>query len=162
MQGIGGRNTTISGSANNPAVIDRRFLQFGRISYVVHIPLPNEQQRRRTFEIYMARQPFEGISFDTLVKRTDGFNNRAIEELCYQAAQASLRRASIQIKRSGESDYRAAQRVDPSTRDKFKINEADMNAAYEIVRSQTDVDDLVRLDREIGKFCRKYNTKIGF
>jgi len=162
MQGIGGKNTNLSGSTNNPPIIDPRFLQFGRIGYIVHISLPNDGQRKRTFEIYMANQPSEGINMDVLVQRTQGFNNRAIEEICYQAAQSSLRRAALKTRKSGEPLYEAARRVDPASRKDFKINEADMTAAFDIVRGQTDVKRLVQLDRDIGEFCRTYNKRIGF
>ncbi len=164
LQGIGGGNTLLNGSTNNPFVIDPRFLEFGRVGYIIHVPLPDEIGRLRTFEIHTRQRPIKRkMDFQDLAKKTEGFSNRAIEEVCNKAGESALRRAARSIKKPGETEFDAAKRVTLDIAEDFPIREEDFERGLTIVRRHIRTDQVRALDRDIGNFCEDYNSRtIGF
>jgi len=156
--------TKLSGSTNNPEIIDSRFLEFGRIGYVLHIPLPGEQDRYGAFKVHTKGRPVEsGLKFDSYVQGTDGFTYRDIAEVCNATARNAMRRAAESIAKPGEDPIQALGRLDEGVLADFPITEGDFGAALGYVGAHIRPDYNRQLDKRIGQFCEGYHGgQMGF
>ncbi|MEF8827330.1 MAG: AAA family ATPase, partial [Halapricum sp.] len=58
----------------------------------VHVPVPDEEGRRKIFEVHTRDKPLaEDVDVDDLAARTDGYVGADIEALCREAAMAASR-----------------------------------------------------------------------
>ena len=163
LQGVSSNNMLLSGSTNNPFVIDERFLEFGRVGYILHMPLPNEQSRIKTFEIHTRDKPIAtDVNFNKLGQPTEGFTNRVITEVCNRAAEFALKRAAAGIQKIGESVFQTTKRVTPEVASDYPISQEDFQSALKVVKKHIKLDNIKELDRKIQKFCSDYNEGIGF
>jgi SpoVK/Ycf46/Vps4 family AAA+-type ATPase len=162
LQGVGSGNFLLSGSTNNPFVMDSRFLEFGRIGYVLHVPLPDEKNRKETFLVHTKGKHIVDIDFSSLAAVTAGFSNRHIEEICRGAGDSAVKRAGASIMRPGESLFEAAKRVTPDVARDFPINSDDFAVGLEMVRKYIRIKEIRDLDSRIGEFCKSYSHEIGF
>ncbi len=162
LQGVGSGNFLLSGSTNNPFVMDPRFLEFGRIGYVLHVPLPGEKERRETFLVHTKGRHVGNVDFSSLAAVTAGFSNRHIEEVCRGAGDSAVKRAGASIRRPGESLFDAAKRVTPDVARDFPIGSDDFAAGLEMVKKYVRIEEIRELDSRIGKFCKSYSREIGF
>ncbi len=92
MQGIRQKGLLVFASTNYPEKIDTRLLEPGRLSKVVHVPLPKEDDRYGVLMVYLKHLPFESedkrISITrTMAKRTKGWSHRYLWELIQEAAR---------------------------------------------------------------------------
>ncbi len=153
LQGVGTGKTLLSGSTNNPALIDPRFLQFGRIGYIFHIPLPDAEKRRKTFEFYMHGVRVTGVKYQHLADQTEGFTNRDIEEICSKAGRFALERAARAIQEGEATTYDAAKKLTLESTEGFPIIHEDVERAYTEVKKFVRVAELKKLDALIRTFC---------
>ncbi|MEK7390069.1 MAG: hypothetical protein AAB036_10265, partial [Elusimicrobiota bacterium] len=66
----------------------------GRFDEVVEIPLPDEESRRKIFEVHLRKKPLApGISAADLASRTADFSGAEIQAVCAKAALRAVRRA---------------------------------------------------------------------
>ena len=152
----------ISGATNDPTIIDRRFLEFGRIGYVIHIPLPGDDARYQTFEVHTRNRPTRDLKFDEIIRRTDGYTNRDIAEMCNSAARYALRRAAESVRQDGDDIFAAIKNVDTGVMEDHPITMKDFERAFGYVSTQVDTNYNRTLDRRIGEFCSGYKRTIGF
>lgn len=161
LQGVGSGNFLLSGSTNNPFVMDPRFLEFGRIGYVIHVPLPDEKNRKETFLVHTRGRHMASIDFSSLAAQTEGLSNRHIEEICRGAGESAVKRAGASIRKAGESLFEATKRVTPDVAKDFPINPDDFAVGLEIVRKYVRIKEIKDLDANIAKFCKSYSREIA-
>jgi katanin p60 ATPase-containing subunit A1 len=81
------------GATNVPWLLDTAILS--RFQQRIYVPLPDEPARRAILEIHLGRRGHRSqLSMDELVRRTQGFAGREIEQLCQAAVARMTRRAN--------------------------------------------------------------------
>src|SRR5437764_1657379 len=75
------------GATNVPWQLDPAVLRPGRFDDKVYIPLPDLPARRKLLDLYMKNRPLaQGIDFDDLAVRLDGFSGADIKYICDRSA----------------------------------------------------------------------------
>lgn len=161
LQGVKrGGKIFLNGSTNNPMIIDQRFLEFGRVGYIVHVPLPNEDARLRTFEIHTREKPIRNVDLSAMATKTRGYTPRMIEEVCIRAGEQAFRRAAGSIKHQGENEFEAARRVTSEMIEDFPITQEDFNTANATIQKNVRPHKIIELDRKIRDFCGHHNSQL--
>jgi SpoVK/Ycf46/Vps4 family AAA+-type ATPase len=121
------------GATNLPWALDNAILS--RFQKRIFVPLPDPEARRAILEIHIPKRGHKlELSLDDLVRRTDGYAGREIEQLCQTAithmtqranpglmdvvdqGQAALRDYEIKVAPLDEEDFRVAfSQIHPST-----------------------------------------------
>ncbi len=93
MDGLESLNdVVIIAATNRPDIVDPALLRQGRFDRVILTPVPDEEGRRRVFEIYLKKMPLaDGVKADLLAKKTEGYVGADIEGVCREAAMIALR-----------------------------------------------------------------------
>jgi transitional endoplasmic reticulum ATPase len=138
IDGFSGQNPNVLliGATNRPSDVDYAVLRPGRFSEHIYIPLPNQNSRKKMFQLFLAKAPIENnLNFTQLAIETDQYSGADIAEVCDKAKEKPL------------LDY-------IKTNKKTLVTELDILAAIKKVpRSVTDEDI---------KYFTKYNeTKIS-
>jgi AAA+ superfamily predicted ATPase len=82
------------GATNTPWAIDPAVLRPGRFDELIYIGLPDEPARTKMFQIYTKGRPLvDGINFDELGARSEGYSGADIRDICDSAAELVLERA---------------------------------------------------------------------
>jgi len=129
-------------ATNVPWLLDTAILS--RFQQRIYVPLPDPVARKAILEIHLMRRGHRSeISVEELVRRTDGFAGREIEQLCQTAINQMTRRANpdlLNIVDQGHAAISAYQlQVTP-------LSEADFKAAFEQIRPVANAAMLRRYD----------------
>lgn len=84
----------IMGATNRIEALDSAVLRPGRFDYVLEIPLPNEADRVKIFEVHLKGKPLIEVDSILLATKTEGFSGAKIAEVCREAAWHALREAN--------------------------------------------------------------------
>ena len=92
MQGIREKGLYLLASTNHPEKIDERLLEPGRLSKIIHVPLPTLEDRKGVLRAHLTNRPFESKSqkeeiINKMAETTDGWTQRFLWELCGEAAR---------------------------------------------------------------------------
>jgi transitional endoplasmic reticulum ATPase len=94
------KHVCVIAATNRKDLVDPALIRPGRFDYVVEVPLPDTEARRRIFEIHLKGKPLaqDGVDVAALAAKelTDGFSGAHIEEVCRRAAMAALREVSFE------------------------------------------------------------------
>lgn len=98
MQGIGsfsnGNILLVIAATNKPWLIDSAFLRPGRFDELIYIPLPDEEARRKMFELKFAEMPMaDNIDYDCIVNISEGFNGADITEFVERVKQIAINKS---------------------------------------------------------------------
>jgi len=78
--------------SNRPDLIDSALLRPGRLDRHVHVPVPDEEARRKIFEVHTGEKPLaDDVDLDKLARRTEGYVGADIEAVCREASMAASR-----------------------------------------------------------------------
>lgn len=128
-------------ATNTPWDIDGAMIS--RFEKMIHIPLPDEEARRRILELNLKGHALE-TSLDGLVGRTAGYSGRDLARLCREAVTHMIEDANAQLTATvdGGAEALAAYevRVRPLNRDDFRI-------ALERVLPTTSAEEAARYTR---------------
>ncbi|HLC52335.1 MAG TPA: CDC48 family AAA ATPase [Candidatus Nanoarchaeia archaeon] len=93
MDGLESLNdVVIIAATNRPDIIDPALLRQGRFDRVILVQVPDEDGRKRIFEIYVKKMPIaRDVNIDDLAERTEGYVGADIEGVCREAAMIVLR-----------------------------------------------------------------------
>ncbi|MBI4151701.1 CDC48 family AAA ATPase [Candidatus Woesearchaeota archaeon] len=93
MDGLESLNdVVIIAATNRPDIVDPALLRQGRFDRIILTPVPDEEGRRRIFEIYLKKMPLAGdVNVEELAGITEGYVGADIEGLCREAAMIALR-----------------------------------------------------------------------
>jgi len=79
-------------ATNRPDIIDPAVLRPGRLDRHVYIPAPDEEARRKIFDVHTRNMPLkDNVDLDELAQRTENFVGSDIESVCREAAMNALR-----------------------------------------------------------------------
>ena len=104
MQGIRQMGLRVIASTNYPDKIDPRLLEPGRLSKVVHVPLPQEADRYGVLMTYMKRLPIRSDEQEAIARemaeRTEGWSHRYLWELTVDAGRLCVEQEQDDLQRS--------------------------------------------------------------
>jgi len=87
-------------ATNRPDVLDPALLRPGRFDRRVVVPLPDVNERKEIFEIYVRDKPVtDEVDLDVLARRTVGFSGADIENVANEAALLAGRKDKTEIGR---------------------------------------------------------------
>jgi transitional endoplasmic reticulum ATPase len=79
-------------TTNRPDLIDPALLRPGRLDRHVHVPVPDEEARRKVFDVHTRDKPLaDDVDLADLAARTDGYVGADIEAVCREASMAASR-----------------------------------------------------------------------
>ncbi|QSG05893.1 CDC48 family AAA ATPase [Halapricum desulfuricans] len=85
-------DVVVVATTNRPDLIDPALMRPGRLDRHVHVPVPDEEGRRKIFEVHTQDKPLaEDVDLDELAAETDGYVGADIEALCREASMAASR-----------------------------------------------------------------------
>ena len=147
MQGIRQKGLYTLASTNYPEELDRRLLEPGRLSKIVHVRPPDKVERKGVLLTYLRKQPFattkqcEEVA-EWCADNTEGWTQRFLWEMTVEGARNCMMR-SLQ-----------GSEVTPAL--------ADYKAAYETILRTRNFEEVREWDERIGKFVSSHRRRIGF
>ncbi|MDO8872865.1 MAG: CDC48 family AAA ATPase [Methanoregula sp.] len=106
------RNVTILAATNRPDMLDDALLRPGRLERHIYVPAPDEESRKKIFEVYLGGGTgsilSRDVDIDALVKQTDGYVGADIESLVREAKMAAMREFIIMMGNCGEQERKDA------------------------------------------------------
>lgn len=80
-------------TANDITKLPPELMRKGRFDEIFYVPLPNEKERRKIFEIHLnkrRRQDVPSINIDKLVSKTEGYSGADIEGVVSESVEAAF------------------------------------------------------------------------
>ena len=85
-------DVVVIATTNRPDLIDTALLRPGRLDRHVHVPVPEEEGRKKIFEVHTRNKPLaEDVDLDDLAAKTEGYVGADIEAVCREASMAASR-----------------------------------------------------------------------
>jgi transitional endoplasmic reticulum ATPase len=85
-------DVVVIATTNRPDLIDTALLRPGRLDRHVHVPVPDEEARRKIFQVHTEDKPLaDDIDLDRLARKTEGYVGADIEAVCREASMAASR-----------------------------------------------------------------------
>ncbi|MFP9192872.1 CDC48 family AAA ATPase [Natronosalvus vescus] len=85
-------DVVVIATTNRPDLIDTALLRPGRLDRHVHVPVPDEDGRKKIFEVHTRNKPLaEAIDLEWLASETAGYVGADIEAVCREASMAASR-----------------------------------------------------------------------
>ncbi len=112
----------VLGATNAPWHLDSAFRRPGRFDRILFVPPPDAPARAAILRLQCAGKPQEGIDFDAVAKRTDGFSGADLKGLVDQAIEGKLKeamRAGVPTPMRTKDLLAAAGAQRPTTREWF-------------------------------------------
>ncbi len=106
------KNVTILAATNRPDMLDEALLRPGRLERHIYVPAPDEESRRKIFEVYLGGETgnilAKDVDIEALVKETEGYVGADIEALVREAKMAAMRDFIIMMGTSNEHERKDA------------------------------------------------------
>ncbi len=106
------RNVTILAATNRPDMLDDALLRPGRLERHIYVPAPDEESRKKIFEVYLSGETekvlTKDVDIELLVKKTEGFVGADIEALVREAKMATMRDFIVQMGTRSEQERKDA------------------------------------------------------
>lgn len=106
------KNVTILAATNRPDMLDEALLRPGRLERHIYVPAPDEESRKKIFEVYLGGETgnilAKDVDVDALVKKTGGYVGADIEALVREAKMAAMRDFIVQMGGSSELERKDA------------------------------------------------------
>ncbi|WP_058366915.1 CDC48 family AAA ATPase, partial [Haloparvum sedimenti] len=99
-------DVVVIATTNRPDLIDSALLRPGRLDRHVHVPVPDEDARRKILDVHTRHKPLaDDVDLDEIARRTENFVGADIEALAREAAMAASREfiGSVSPEDVGES-----------------------------------------------------------
>jgi transitional endoplasmic reticulum ATPase len=139
------KNVTVLAATNRPDMLDEALLRPGRLERHIYVPAPDEESRRKIFEVYLGGNTgnilAKDIETDRLVRQTEGYVGADIEALVREAKMAAMRDFIIQMGSANEEERRDAIK-------NVMLTRAHFDAAILNVKGSLDRDALERSERQ--------------
>ncbi|MFO7834021.1 MAG: AAA family ATPase, partial [Halohasta sp.] len=85
-------DVVVIATSNRPDLIDSALLRPGRLDRHVHVPVPDEEARRKISEVHTDAKPLaDDVDLDSLARKTEGYVGADIEAVCREASMAASR-----------------------------------------------------------------------
>ncbi|MFA4861937.1 CDC48 family AAA ATPase [Methanoregula sp.] len=139
------KDVTILAATNRPDMLDDALLRPGRLERHIYVPAPDEESRKKIFEVYLGGDTghilAKDVEIDALVKQTEGYVGADIEALVRDAKMAAMREFIIQMGSRSEQERTDAIKNVMLTRAHFDI-------ALTRVRGSLDRDAIEASERQ--------------
>ena len=133
---------TVIAATNRPDMIDPAIMRPGRIDRNVEVEIPDEEGRRKIFEVHTRDMPLaEDVDLEELADQTDGYVGSDIESVCREAGMNALRadRGAEEVKMEDFED--AVDEVRPTaTEDNLQRYEQMMKRMEDIEKTEETPD----------------------
>ena len=102
-------------ATNRPDMVDPALLRAGRFDKLVYIPPPDEEGRKKIFQVHTKNMPLaDDVDLDELARKTEGYVGADIESVCREAAMVAVRK-DMEAERITMQDFlEAIERISPS------------------------------------------------
>ena len=141
-------DVVVIATTNRPDLIDSALLRPGRLDRHVHVPVPDEDGRRKILEVHTRDKPLaDDVDLDDLAARTEGYVGADIEALTREASMAASREfinsvdpedipdtvgnVRVQMKHFEEALEQVRASVDEETREQYEEIEERFDVAEE-------------------------------
>jgi transitional endoplasmic reticulum ATPase len=95
-------------ATNRPDLVDPAVLRPGRLDCLIYVPEPDNEARKKIFEIYTKNMPLaEDVDLSHLSDITKNYSGADIEGLCREAALNALRK-NVEAKKVTMADFQEA------------------------------------------------------
>jgi transitional endoplasmic reticulum ATPase len=85
-------DVVVVATTNRPDLIDSALLRPGRLDRHVHVPVPDEEARRKIFAVHTRDKPLaDDVDLDKLARKTEGYVGADVEAVTREAAMAASR-----------------------------------------------------------------------
>ncbi|RKD94926.1 CDC48 family AAA ATPase [Halopiger aswanensis] len=85
-------DVVVIATTNRPDLIDQALLRPGRLDRHVHVPVPDEDARKKIFEVHTRDKPLaDSVDLEWLAAETEGYVGADIEAVCREASMAASR-----------------------------------------------------------------------
>ena len=139
------KNVTILAATNRPDMLDEALLRPGRLERHIYVPAPDEESRRKIFEVFLGGDTgnilSKDIDIEALVKKTQGYVGADIEALVREAKMAAMRDFIVLMGTSNEQERTDAIK-------NVMLTAAHFDAAIYKVRGSLDLDALEKSEKQ--------------
>ena len=139
------KNVTVLAATNRPDMLDDALLRPGRLERHIYVPAPDEESRKKIFEVYLGGETgnilAKDVEVDALVKQTEGYVGADIEALVREAKMAAMRDFIVQM--GGRTEQ---ERMDAIKN--VMLTRAHFDAALLKVKGSLDADALEKSERQ--------------
>jgi len=139
------KNVTVLAATNRPDMLDDALLRPGRLERHIYVPAPDEESRKKIFEVYLGGETgsilAKDVAIDELVKQTEGYVGADIEALVREAKMAAMRDFIVQM----------GDRTEQERKDAIKnvmLTRAHFDAALLKVKGSLDAETLEKSERQ--------------
>jgi transitional endoplasmic reticulum ATPase len=85
-------DVVVIATTNRPDLIDPALVRPGRLDRHIHVPVPDEEARRKILAVHTRDKPLaDDVDLDDLAGRTDGYVGADLEAVCREASMAATR-----------------------------------------------------------------------
>ncbi|WP_254841235.1 CDC48 family AAA ATPase [Natronomonas marina] len=85
-------DVVVIATTNRPDLIDSALLRPGRLDRHVHVPVPDEEARRKILAVHTRNKPLaDDVDLEELARKTDGYVGADLEAVCREASMAATR-----------------------------------------------------------------------
>ena len=85
-------DVVVIATTNRPDLIDPALVRPGRLDRHIHVPVPDEEARRKILDVHTRDKPLaEDVDLDSLARRTEGYVGADLEALTREASMAATR-----------------------------------------------------------------------
>jgi transitional endoplasmic reticulum ATPase len=150
-------DVVVIATTNRPDLIDDALLRPGRLDRHVHVPVPDEEARKKIFAVHTEHKPLaDGVDLDWVASETEGYVGADIEAVCREASMAASREfiRSVDKEEVGESVgnvrinqehfEHALEEVNPSVTDEVRER-------YETIERRFDREEPEPAEGGVGK-----------
>jgi transitional endoplasmic reticulum ATPase len=139
------KNVTILAATNRPDMLDDALLRPGRLERHIYVPAPDEESRKKIFDVYLGGETenilSKDLDVDALVKKTEGYVGADIEAVVREAKMAAMRDFIVQM-----GDRSEQERTDAIKN--VMLTKAHFDAALQNVRGSLDKDAIEKSERQ--------------
>ncbi|HUW85305.1 MAG TPA: CDC48 family AAA ATPase, partial [Methanoregula sp.] len=139
------KNVTVLAATNRPDMLDDALLRPGRLERHIYVPAPDEESRRKIFEVYLGGDTenilAKDVDIGVLVKKTEGYVGADIEALVREAKMAAMRDFIIVMGTRNEQERKDAIK-------NVMLTSTHFDAALLKVKGSLDRDALEKSERQ--------------
>jgi len=151
-------DVVVVATTNRPDLIDAALLRPGRLDRHVHVPVPDEEARRKIFDVHTRFKPLaEGVDLDDLAARTEGYVGADVEAVCREASMAASREFINSVEPEDVDDSVGNVRVTPEHFEQA-LEEVSPSVTQEVREEYEEIEERfdtreagLEEEREVGK-----------
>ncbi|MEM1884376.1 MAG: CDC48 family AAA ATPase [Candidatus Jordarchaeales archaeon] len=105
------KNVVCIASTNRADLVDPALLRPGRFDYIILVPPPDKDARRKILEIYTVKRgmPLDNdVDLDELAAKTEGYSGADLENLCREAGMFAIREQGQNVEKVSRRHFEQA------------------------------------------------------